>query len=40
MGQVEQQHVGGAVSTQVVEDGVDPFDVRWDPRLDLAEKLD
>ena len=36
VGQAEQQHVGRPVGVQVVEDRVDPPDVRRDPRLDLA----
>jgi hypothetical protein len=39
MRQAEQQHVGRPVGTQVVEDRVDPRDLRRDPRLDVPEEV-
>ena len=40
MRQGEEQHVGGAVGTQVVEDGVDPLHVGIDPALHLLQEGD
>ena len=40
MGQREQEHIGGAVDVQVVDDGVDALDLRRDPGLHLAEEVD
>ena len=40
MRQREEQHIGGAVGTQVVEDGVDALHPEIDPGLDLLEEGD
>src|SRR6185436_14710601 len=40
MEQAEQQHVGRAVSAEVVSDSIDPLDCGIDPGFDLAQEVD
>src|SRR3954454_4227075 len=40
MGQGEQQHVHAAMNVEVVDDGIDPLGCRFDPALDVLEKID
>src|ERR671913_606891 len=40
MEQAEQQHVGRAVSAEVVSDRINPLDRRIDPGFDLAQEVD
>jgi hypothetical protein len=39
MEQAEQQHIGRAVSAEVVNHGINPLDGGIDPGLDLAEEV-